>query len=68
MNNYLGNTFENAKREIKKAETVERLNEIETCIEYFYNDKKITEKQYLALDGIWCDQWVNLDLGGINNG
>lgn len=64
MNNYLGNTFENAKREIKKAKTVERLNEIESCIEYFYNDKKITAKQYLDLDSIWCDQWVNLDLGG----
>lgn len=58
------NTFENAKREIKKAKTVERLNEIEACIEYFYNDKKITAKQYLDLDSIWCDQWVNLDLGG----
>ena len=58
------NTFENAKREIKKAQTVERLKEIESCIDYFYNDKKITAKQYLDLDAIWCDQWVNLDLGG----
>lgn len=58
------NTFENAKKEIKKAQTVERLKEIESCIDYFYNDKKITAKQYLDLDAIWCDQWVNLDLGG----
>ena len=56
--------YQRAKQHIKEAETIERLLEIQDCLEYYYNDGKLTAKEYLRLDLIWCDQWVINDLGG----
>ncbi len=56
--------FRKAKDCINRTETIPQLREVEKGLRLLYERGDLTENQYSSLDLIWCDRWIELDLGG----